>query len=170
MRVEADAVEVEPVQLSLFGTGPGVGSELGVTLAQLRALCGEGQVGRPNLKDSHEEDDFEISEFGRRPRRDQRQARRSLTVGLRRYRPPLPLRVRVVGLYPRVVIGKGFGGRVVACHGPFRTHGQWWHPRREEHNEDILRDIYDVRLASGVMYRLAHCYPRDTWWALGWYD
>ena len=141
-----------------------------MTLAQLRALCGDDMVGMPALRDSYEEDSFDVCEFGVRAQVAEQGLKSSLSMGLRRYRPPRSLRVRLVGQYPAMVMGDGFGGRVTVCRGPFRANTEWWHPRHSELDDGSIRDIYDVRLSCGVMYRLAHCYPQDTWWALGWYD
>ena len=169
--VRAEAVLLEPLQMSLFDTGERKGNTgLGVTLAQLKALCGDDKVGTPLLRDSYGEDGFELGHFEGRSRRVSSGGYRGLRMCLSRYRPPRPLRVRLLKQRPALVLGEGFGGRVIGCSGPFRVNTEWWRSRREELDGGSIRDIYDVQLLGGVTYRVAYCYPQQTWWALGWYD
>ena len=73
------------------------------------------------------------------------------TLALRRFRTPIPARVRVEEGRPvRVIVDRrGFGGgRVDVVAGPWRTSGAWW----ESHGWD--RDEWDVALSDGATYRL----------------
>jgi hypothetical protein len=72
-------------------------------------------------------------------------------VALRRFRIPVPARVRVEDGAPvRVAIDRrGFsGGRVETAAGPWRTSGAWW---RQDSWE---RDEWDATLSDGTTYRL----------------
>jgi protein ImuB len=74
-------------------------------------------------------------------------------VALRRFRIPIPARVRVEDGHPvRIWIdSRGFsGGRVTNAAGPWRTSGAWWESQKWD------RDEWDVALADGVTYRLFH--------------
>jgi protein ImuB len=74
-------------------------------------------------------------------------------VALRRFRPPMPVRVRVENGRPVCVWidRRGFGGgQIVMGAGPWRTSGAWWDPHPWN------RDEWDVTLADGVTYRLFH--------------
>ncbi len=81
-------------------------------------------------------------------------------VALRRFRIPIPARVRVEDGRPaRVWIDRsGFGGgRVTNAAGPWRTSGAWWEcgPVHRSLGEGAWdRDEWDVALHDGVSYRL----------------
>ena len=71
-------------------------------------------------------------------------------VALRRFRVPIPARVRVEQGRPvHVSIDRrGFSsGRIEVAAGPWRTSGEWW-------EREWDRDEWDVALAGGVTYRL----------------
>ena len=90
----------------------------------------------------------------------------SPVVALRRFRVPVPARVRVEDGRPvRVEPGRGLnGGRVASAAGPWRTSGAWWEP----HNWD--RDEWDVSLSDGVTYRLFREREREKWFVEGVVD
>jgi protein ImuB len=72
-------------------------------------------------------------------------------VALRRFRMPIPARVRVEDGRPvRVWIDRrGYGGgQVDIAAGPWRTSGAWWAA------DEWSRDEWDVALTDGVTYRL----------------
>ena len=127
-------------------------------------------MGAPVLANSYGEDAFEVGQYGGRNRRLVTHISPGLAMCLSRYRPPRPLKVRLAERRPVLILGKGFGGRVVSCSGPFRANTEWWCTDRRELDSGSIRDIYDVQLSGGMSYRVAYCYPPGTWWALGWYD
>jgi protein ImuB len=97
------------------------------------------------------------------------------TLALRRFRFPVPVRVRVeVGRPIRITVdrrvqsfveGRGFsGGRVTASAGPWRTSGAWWANGRWD------RDGWDVTLHDGVTYRVFHERDTDGWFLEGIVD
>jgi protein ImuB len=72
-------------------------------------------------------------------------------VALRRFRIPIPARVREEDGRPvRVWIDRaGFsGGRIARTAGPWRTSGAWWDPQHWD------RDEWDIALHDGVSYRI----------------
>ena len=85
-------------------------------------------------------------------------------VVLRRFRIPIPARVRVEDGHPvRIWIdARGFsGGRVTNAAGPWRTSGAGWEEslvlqKRRSGEGGWDRDEWDVALADGVTYRLFH--------------
>jgi protein ImuB len=81
-------------------------------------------------------------------------------VALRRFRMPIPARVRVDEDTPsRVAIDRRgmSGGRVERCAGPWRTSGAWW----EQASWD--RDEWDVALSDGVTYRIFRDRHAGAW-------
>ncbi len=97
-------------------------------------------------------------------------------VALRRFRLPVPARVRVERAAPvRVMTDRGglTGGSVEACAGPWRTSGGWWTgvpapgrpaPRPWDHDE------WDVTLSDGATYRVFRERDTDAWFIEGVVD
>ena len=88
-------------------------------------------------------------------------------TALRRFRHPLPVRVRFEEGKPvRVTTDRRglAGGRVATCAGPWRTSGAWW--------DSALwnRDEWDVMLTAGETYRLFHDRECDSWFIDGVVD
>jgi protein ImuB len=97
-------------------------------------------------------------------------ANSGLAVALRRFRHPVPARVRVEDGKPsRVTIDRrGMdGGGVKVCAGPWRTSGQWW---RKSENDGWDRDEWDVTLTDGATYRLFRSRDTEQWFVDGVVD
>lgn len=114
-------------------------------------------------------------------------------VALRRFRFPVPARVRVERGKPSHVTtdrrGLG-GGRVEMCAGPWRTSGSWWAGRsygpqrlRDTGGKNSLcasvplwpveewdRDEWDVTLSDGATYRVFRARAGDAWFIEGIVD
>jgi protein ImuB len=150
--------------------------KLELTIARLANLVGDGNVGAPEIADTHRPDAFQMRPFvaprvatetasktrgakhktGAEPRSAAAASGdcESLTdayrtrMGFRVFRPSLPARVEMRdGRLARVSFN-GMRGEVVGASGPWRTSGDWWREDRWEHDEwDI-----DVRfgLASAL--------------------
>ncbi|MGE0594679.1 MAG: hypothetical protein AB7G23_02580 [Vicinamibacterales bacterium] len=92
----------------------------------------------------------------------------ALAPALRRFRRPVPVRVRVVDGQPVHVLTDrpGLrGGRVRVCGGPYRSSGHWWM------TEDAWdRDEWDMTLEDGVTYRLARDQATGAWSFDGLFD
>jgi protein ImuB len=90
-------------------------------------------------------------------------------VALRRFRVPVPARVRVADGKPlRVAIdrrGMG-GGQVTAYAGPWRTSGDWW----TDGASGWDRDEWDVTLNDGATYRLFRERDAGHWFVDGIVD
>jgi hypothetical protein len=87
---------------------------------------------------------------------------------LRRYRPPVPVRVDVEEGQPlSVQVSRPgvAGGAIAAAAGPWRTSGEWWVAETVwDHDE------WDVALAGGVVCRLFRDRLKDRWFIEGVYD
>ena len=213
--VDRVTVAVDPtpgrvVQFSLLTRPLPSPEQLSTLAARLAALMGEGRCGSPELVDSWRPGAFAMTPFAPRdssvlhshkPRRheDTEQKNSNLlrasvspwpVVALRRFRMPIPARVRVEDGRPaRVWIDRsGFsGGRVANAAGPWRTSGAWWEegpvapkPRSGEHGPVAPkprsgeggwdRDEWDVALHDGVSYRLFRERDGGTWFVEGVVD
>jgi hypothetical protein len=108
-------------------------------------------------------------------------------VALRRFRIPLPARVRAEDGRPlRIWIdSRGFsGGHVAISAGPWRTSGAWWENnlgRRSPEGEGGPvhrspgegawdRDEWDLALRDGVTYRLFRERVSESWFVEGVVD
>jgi len=81
------------------------------------------------------------------------------SVALRRFRHPVPARVRVERGRPVCV-----EGAVAQCAGPWRTAGNWWTA------ETWDRDEWDVTLRDGAAYRVFRDRRTDAWFLDGLVD
>jgi protein ImuB len=90
-------------------------------------------------------------------------------AALRRFRLPIPARVTLDRGTPVRVSPSARalrGGEVVACAGPWRTSGAWWTLDGTAWD----RDLWDVELADGGVYRLAHDRAQRGWSIEGLFD
>ena len=87
-------------------------------------------------------------------------------LALRRFRFPLPVRVRTENAQPQYVAidRRGMsGGGIESCAGPWRTAGDWW-------REGWDRDEWDVTVRGGTTYRLFRARDTDRWFVDGIVD
>jgi protein ImuB len=164
------------VQFSLLTRPLPSPEHLSTLAARLAALMGDGRCGSPVLVDSWRPGACAMKPFAPRdsplappaPRGDGARP----VVALRRFRRPMPARVRVEGGRPVHIWmeRRGFSsGRIACAAGPWRTSGEWWEeglvsstPRSGEGGLDHRslgeggwdHDEWDVTLADGVTYRL----------------
>ncbi len=155
--IEVDPAPGRVVQYSLLERAVPSPETLATLMARLGALVGETRCGSPQLLDTHRPDGSDAAPVGVRrpscgpsplaaPRRRVRH-RRPLAVVLRRFRPPVAIRVTVERGRPvRVAIDRrGMpGGVVQQAAGPWRSSGGWWESLRWN------RDEWDVALDGGA--------------------
>jgi protein ImuB len=195
--IDRVAVAVDPtpgrvIQFSLLTRPLPSPEQLSTLMARLTALMGEGRCGSAITVDSWEPGVFEMTSFTPRDSRDvhgrepQRlsvplwpvvvnSAASAPRLAMRRFRFPVPARVRVEGGIPvRVIIDRrGLnGGKVEKYAGPWRTSGGWWMPVQplspiQPHWD---RDEWDVTLSDGATYRVFRERDTDAWFVEGVVD
>ena len=193
--IEVDPAPGRVLQYSLLERARPSDETLATLIARLGALAGESRVGQPVLLDSHRPDAFEMRRFApdERVRPDNPVScpddpaasafRRNdaLENGvLRRFRPPIAIRVLVERGRPRHVFidRRGMpGGRVELCAGPWRSSGSWWkawgEARRGSPGEAIRpwhRDEWDFGLGDGSVCRLFQARDTEQWFLDGVVD
>jgi protein ImuB len=203
--VAVDPTPGRVVQFSLLTRPLPSPEHLSTLAARLAALMGEGRCGSPALVDSWRPGAFAMTPFAPRdasvvhpnaPRRQEDTERGnsdclrdSVTpwpvdgtaarpvIALRRFRIPLPARVRAEDGRPvRIWIdSRGFsGGHVAMSAGPWRTSGAWWENnlvRRSPEGEGGWdRDEWDIALRDGVTYRLFRERVSESWFVEGVVD
>jgi protein ImuB len=188
-----DTVEIELgvtpgriVQGALFVQTLPRPEEISTLVARLRALAGESRVGTPRLVDTHDERPCAMGEFtpgtglagtGRAGAEGTGLACASktrprplfLSPTIRRFRLPVAARVVVAAGAPVRIEPSAHGlpgGRIVQSAGPWRSSGHWW--ALDQSGWD--RDAWDVELADGHIYRIAHDRISGRWEVEGTVD
>jgi protein ImuB len=166
VRIEASPVKPRAAQAGLFIPLAPEPEKLEVTLARLAALAGEGNVGTPELLDTHRPDAFRMRRFGEAGNGAAAGAAQPAgpRMALRVFRPARFARVEVVNGRPGHVHADGVRGSVVASAGPWSTSGDWWT------RKPWARDEWDVALSGGALYRLVCEHATGRWFLEGSYD
>jgi protein ImuB len=175
--IEADPAPGRVVQYSLLDRALPSAETLATLTARLHALVGESRCGSPVLLDTHRPDAFRMDRLDAgtaggssvaRPRPDVFQQSGNTAGILRRFRPPVAVRVRVERGRPvhLAIDRRGMpGGAIVQAAGPWRSSGDWWIGRTPWD-----RDEWDVELRDGVLCRLFHERESGTWFLDGVVD
>ena len=176
--IEVDPAPGRVLQHSLLERARPTAETLATLTARLAALVGEARVGQAALRDTHQPDAFEMRRFA--PAESGRAAAAAPDGGmaaaaplhLRRFRPPLAVRVDVArGRPARVFIDRrGMpGGVVEQSAGPWRSSGAWW--QAGAHGaDDWDRDEWDVALSDGSVCRVFRARADGKWFLDGVVD
>jgi protein ImuB len=197
--IDIVSIEIDPapgrvVQYSLLERARPSAETLTTLTARLSALVGDSRSGQAVLLDSHQPDGFEMRRFAPAdaipqsalgtpqstivtPQSALRHGQAALrtpqsaidTVRLRRFRPPVAIRVGVERGRPvHVAIDRrGMpGGQVQQSAGPWRSSGAWWD--RDTHQWN--RDEWDVALSDGSVCRLFRERASGRWFMDGIVD
>jgi protein ImuB len=158
--LEAEPAKPRAAQNGLFIPIAPEPEKLELTLARLRSLVGEGNVGSPALVDTHRPGAFQMERFGEGASGRAGEGARQLA--LRAMRPPRPARVQMAAGQPVHVHADRVRGHVVSSAGPWRTSGDWWT------TDPWARDEWDVALSDGALYRIYS--EQGRWFVEGSYD
>lgn len=158
--LEAEPVKPRAAQSGLFIPIAPEPEKLELTLARLRSLVGEDNVGSPVLIDTHRPGAFRMERFGEGE--SGRLATCPQRLALRAIRPPRAARVQMASGQPVHVQAAEIRGHVISSAGPWRTSGDWWT------TDPWARDEWDVALSDGSLYRI-YC-ERGCWFLDGNYD
>lgn len=166
LELHAEPGATSKVQLGLFAPQLPEPSRLDVTLARIRALVGEGNVGHPELKDTHAADAFRMEEF-RVPefRATNLRAQNATTntastpqarPAQRCLRPPETIRIIIQNNRPASFLFREQTYFVDRAYGPWHTSGNWWNATRWDGEQwDLAAHTHDGAL-------LCCCVIRDT--------
>ena len=172
--IDVVTIEVDPapgriVQFSLLERATPSPETIATLTARLSALVGDDRCGSPVLVDTHRPDGFEMKRFGPRDSTRSGVAAESPGPSLRRFRPPVAIRVAIDRGRPvHIPIDrKGMpGGRVEQCAGPWRASGAWWDAAGQAWD----RDEWDVEFADGSVCRIFHARDNGVWFMEGVVD
>ena len=152
-------VNPRTVQNGIFLPVTPAPDKLELTLARIRGIVGENNVGVPELLNTHHPHPFRLA-----PRQPQLTDSPPIAIchAFRYFRPPLAATVELQNDRPARITASGIHGKVLSASGPWRTSGNWWTPAPWN------RDEWDIALANG-MYRI-YREPNQHWFLEGSYD
>jgi protein ImuB len=129
----AVALKAEPgsaskMQLGLFSPQLPEPARLDVTLARIRAIVGEGNVGRAILEDTHRPDGSRLGLFRISAPASSEFAPMQTRLARRRLRPPQVTFVSLQDERPAAFVFQEQRYSVERAYGPWLTSGDWWSP------------------------------------------
>jgi protein ImuB len=166
--VSAEAGCTSKVQLGLFSTQLPEPARLDVTLARLRAIVGENNVGRAVLNDTHRPNSYRLAPFSVPPGAVSDVVISQPRVVLRQLRPA---ESTAVTLHERRPAGFFFREKryaVERAYGPWLSSGEWWNPALWSLEQwDLIARSHE----GSVLYCcLAHDIARNCWQIVALYD
>ncbi len=131
--LEAEPGATGKVQLGLFSPQLPEAGRLDVTLARIRAIVGEENVGRAVLNDSHERDafrmePFELDSFAVPSSAQSLVAAAGARPAQRQIRPAENVRVSLERERPATFVFREQMYTVERAYGPWLSSGNWWAP------------------------------------------
>lgn len=169
----AVALEAEPgstskVQLGLFSPQLPEPSRLDVTLARIRALVGEGNVGCAALEDTHRAEGFRMEPFRIAAAPPALREPAPSRPATRRLRPAEVAFVTLHGEQPRSFIFRERRYTVEHAYGPWRSSGDWWNASLWGCEQwDLIARAGDHSLLHCCLLRDVLC---DAWQVVALYD
>jgi protein ImuB len=160
--LELTPVQPRRVQNGLFLPATPAPDKLEITLARIRGLVGEENVGVAELLDTHRPEPFRLVKQLPAVTSSAATAPAALQLGFRYFRPPLAAVVQLDRERPLHVSAQGIRGQVVTSAGPWRSSGDWWT------DNPWNRDEWDVSLSNGAIYRIWR--ENSAWFIEGAYD
>jgi protein ImuB len=128
LSLTAEPGSTSKVQLGLFSPQLPEPARLDVTMAHIRAIVGDENVGSPVLTDTHLPGAFKIEPFtvpsGSSPVLPSNQSRSAI----RRLRPAEIISVTVESQRPKAFVFRGKHYAVEHTYGPWLVSGDWWQP------------------------------------------
>jgi protein ImuB len=188
--ITAEPAPPRSLQKGLFQPLAPEPEKLELTIARLVKLVGAGNIGSPELMDTHRPGAFRMKRFGVKRRannetresksRGRKRSKRAIPnqfeirdpkchLGFRVFRPPLRAKVESVSGRPTRVSARAAGriisGKLVRLAGPWRTSGEWWMEEKWDRSE------WDVAIGdSKELYRVYQETQSGMWFVEGVYD
>ncbi|MGP8252970.1 MAG: Y-family DNA polymerase [Terracidiphilus sp.] len=162
--VLAVALDAEPgstskVQLGLFSPQLPEASRLDVTLARIRAIVGEENVGRAVLVDTHAPDGFRMESFAVPAGDAENATPEPLRGAVRQLRPAEEITVTLEAERPVRFSFRGQNFNVDRAYGPWLAGGDWWQQTLWGHEQWDLVARIEAQTEAGAI--LCCCAVRD---------
>jgi len=126
--LQAEPGSTSRVQLGLFTPQMPEPVRLDVTLARIRAIVGEQNVGCAVLRDTHEPDGFRMEPFRLPSGQPSAMKPAAPRPAMRKLRPAEPVVVRIASERPAAFVFRELRYVVEEAYGPWVTAGEWWSP------------------------------------------
>jgi len=139
-------VHPRTVQNGIFLPVTPAPDKLELTLARIRGIVGEQNVGIPELLDSHHPHPYRL--IANQQPFTSAAAPATVHYSLRYYRPPIPASVELKNARPSRISAGIIYGKILNAAGPWRTSGDWWTTTHWS------RDEWDITLSTNAMYRI----------------
>ncbi len=171
--VAAVALEAEPgstskVQLGLFSPQLPEASRLDVTLARIRAIVGEENVGRAILTDTHQIDGFRLEPFRISTVDPTEALSPPLRPAMRRIRPAETIFVTAQDNQPLTFTFRNHRYSIERAYGPWLVNGEWWRETLWGCEQwDLIAHAHDSYLLCCCVMRDL---MRDQWQMVAIYD
>jgi protein ImuB len=169
----AVALDAEPgstskVQLGLFSPQLPEPSRLDVTLARIRAIVGDENVGRALLTDTHQLDAFRMEPFSVPSAQPSEIPSAPVRPAMRRLRPAEATFVTLQSERPKAFFFRDRRYAVEQAYGPWLTGGEWWSPTLWGCEQwDLVAHAHDGAMLCCCLIRDL---LRDEWQMAGLYD
>lgn len=116
------------VQLGMFSPQLPEPVQLDVTLARIRAIVGEENVGRAVLKDTHEPDGFRLEPFSIPAKQSPYIHPAQSRAAVRQLRPAEAVSITMQSERPKAFVFRERRYAVEHAYGPWTAGGEWWNP------------------------------------------
>jgi protein ImuB len=162
---QALSVTIKPVhprtiQAGIFLPITPAPDKLELTLARIRGIVGESNVGTPELLNTNHPHPFRLVTHQSGAPSPQPPAPRQ---AFRYFRPPLPAKIELQNQRPTHLTAPNINAKVLQSAGPWRTTGDWWT------TTPWNRDEWDITLSNSTLYRI-YREPNNHWYIEGSYD
>ena len=127
LTVSAEPGKTGKVQLGLFSPPLPEPARLDITLARLRAIVGENNVGRIELNDTHRPDSFQLAPFSV-PLVAEKNLTHQPRASMRQIRPPERIPVTLRDRKPASFSFREKHYIAEQAYGPWLSSGDWWNP------------------------------------------
>jgi protein ImuB len=128
--------------------------KLELTIARLANLVGDGNIGSPELVDTHRPGEFRVRRFLPLGAAENQHRKNEIApgAGFRVFRPAPRASVVLRDERPARVSFRGLRGDVAAASGPWRTSGDWWREDSWQQDEWDLEIQFDgsARISPGA--------------------
>jgi protein ImuB len=132
VELEADPGHTSKIQLGLFSPQLPEPSRLDVTLARIRSIVGDGNVGSPVLQDTNKVDEFRMESFHITTLLPSKIDSRPLRSAMRMVRSAELTSVTVRSQRPKKFTFRDHYYLVEHAYGPWVASGEWWTSRHWE--------------------------------------
>lgn len=168
LTLTAEPGRTSKVQLGMFTPQLPEPARLDVTLARIRAIVGEENVGHAVLRDTHERDGFRMEPFGIPSGKPSAILPSQSRAAVRQLRPAESISLTLQSERPKTFVFREQRYIVERAYGPWLTSGEWWNQTLWGWEQwDLVARAHDgTSLCCCVLRDLA----RDCWEMAVLYD